>query len=311
MKLNLSRVKKIAIFSHIRPDGDTIGGMLALCLSLRLAGYQVDMFCDNGVPPCYTALEGFNGINTAPYSEYDMLIAIDCADVARLGKWSRKFSAHSNTVNIDHHFTNERYAKINIVESASSCCEIIYQILKDQNLPVNKAIAESIYVGIITDTGNFAQSNTTKNSFIVSAELTDYQIDLEFLADVFNNVKTYPRMLLVADAIKNMRFFEGGKICLIPVRADDLKRHSLTIQDTEGLIKYAIHCEGVQIGICLTESTKDNYKVSLRSKRPIDASAVARRFGGGGHKQAAGCILSGALEEVIEKLAYTASLELI
>jgi len=304
------KADKIAIFAHIRPDGDTLGGVLALGLSLKLAGRDVDMFCDSEIPEFYMILDGIKLINSEPYSEYDMLIAVDCADPPRLGVYARRFLAHPNTLNIDHHYTNTKYAKTNAVVPSASCCEIIYSGLKDNGLPINKNIAECIYCGIVTDTGNFAQSNTTKNSFAVTAELLDYGIDVEFLSDAFLNQKPYARHLLVAKSIQNMRFFCNGKICIVTIRLADLNEFGLNIQDTEGIIRYAIGCTGVLAGICLTESTPNTYKVSLRSKRSVDISAAAERFGGGGHKQAAGCVVSGALEEVIEKLVRAAELEL-
>ncbi|MDR3318783.1 MAG: DHH family phosphoesterase [Clostridiales bacterium] len=309
--LNINaKVQRIAVFSHIRPDGDTLGSMLGLANSLISAGKTVEMFCDGEIPDTFCILAGCELINATEFTAYDMLISVDCADIFRLGRYRDVFLAHKKTLNIDHHITNTRFAVENCIRAAASTCEIVYALIKDAGLPVDKRIAECLYSGILTDTGNFAQNNTTKESHIAAAELIGYGLDIEFLSDTMLSLTSKEKLKLIAYGISSMRFYSAERICLILIRQADLDRYGLKNTETDGIIRYAINCKGVLVGICLTESAPDVFKVSLRSKRTVNIANAAAAFGGGGHKQAAGCVLSGPAEEVIERIVRASELEI-
>lgn len=310
MLLDVSKSRNIALFSHVRPDGDTLGSMLALRQALISMGKTVCTFCDSPTPQYLSFLTGAETINAVVSGAFDTCISLDCADEMRLGKFKPLFFSAALTANVDHHRTNTLYAKVNIVRESASTCEIIYGILKEMQVVFTQEIAECLYTGISTDTGNFGQSNTTPESHLTAAHLMECGVDVEQLSNrLFKEVRL-EKLRLIGDCISGMRLFGDGLISVMSVQKSDLDRRGLTLADTEGIINYALNIKGVAIGVCLTQDEGNKYKVSLRSKNKVDVSAVAGYFGGGGHLQASGCVVTGMLEEVIEKLVRQCRLTL-
>ncbi|MCL2752205.1 MAG: bifunctional oligoribonuclease/PAP phosphatase NrnA [Firmicutes bacterium] len=311
MEINgLKKNIDVAVISHIRPDGDTIGAACALSGSLDRWGCRTYLFCDSTLTDSLKVIPGSGKFNTSVKSSFDLVISVDCAEQARLGVYEKLFSAHKNTVNIDHHKTNPGYGRQNIIESASSTCEIIYGVLKKDALPIDKDIAAALYAGVVTDTGGFMQSNTTPECFSVAAELAAYGIDVEFYAQKLIREYSRNKLALIARCISGIEFFEGGKIAFIGIRHDDLKECGVEVNDTEGIINYAFNIRETEIAVCMTQSARNAFKASFRSKHGIDVARAAAVFGGGGHKQAAGCMLNGFFEDVKEKLVAAAAEQL-
>lgn len=301
--INLEGIKKIALFTHIRPDGDALGSMNGLALALRKMGLQVDCYCDSDIPPLLSFLPNIHNIqNGAIDKDYDMLISVDCADELRLGKYKDFFLKHPVTVNIDHHMTNTNYAKVNIIKSTSSSCELVYEVIKSLGISFDDNIALNLYVGTVTDTGHFTQANTTSGAHFAAGELIKYNIDIEYLSQKLFKEISKEKLMLIKDCISDMRFYSGDRISLIGINQEMLSKYNLDINETEGIINYAINIRGVLIGVCLTESAKNSYKVSLRSKNGVNVADVAAAFGGGGHLQAAGFMINGCYEDVIERI---------
>ena len=301
--INLNGIKKAALFTHIRPDGDALGSMCGLGLALKKKGIEVDCYCDSEVPALLSFLPNVkNVLNGVLNNNYDMFISIDCADEFRLGKYKDAFLKHQNSINLDHHMTNTNYAKQNIIKNLSSSCELIFEAVKSLNIEFDNEIALNLYVGMVTDTGHFTQANTTSGAHIACAELIKYNIDIEYISQRLFKEISKDKLMLIQDCISNMRFFSSDKISLIGIKKEMLKQYNLDINETEGIINYAININGVMIGICLTESAKNAYKVSLRSKKGVNVAEVASIFGGGGHLQAAGFMINGCFEDVIERI---------
>lgn len=309
--IELRGVKKTAIFTHIRPDGDAYGSMLGLRTGLTALGIAVDCYCDSPTPFALSRIPYADTVISTPIKDdYDLVISVDCADELRLGMYKDKFLNHPNSINIDHHITNSRYAKHNIIKPLSSTCEIILQVVRSIKVELTQVIAECLYTGLITDTGLFSQANTTAESHIAAAELIRAGVNVEDVSLKMFKETTASKLYLIRDAISSMRFFGEGAIALIPLSQKNLAEYGLSLSDTEGIISYAINIRDVKIGVCLTESARNAYKVSLRSKQGVNVSNVAAGFGGGGHIQAAGCMVNGPLESVIEKLVRQCVIEL-
>ncbi len=301
--INLNGIKRAALFTHIRPDGDALGSMNGLGLALKKKGIEVDCYCDSEVPALLSFLPNANNVLSGTLNgNYDVFISIDCADEYRLGKYKDAFLKHPNSINIDHHVTNTNYAKTNLIKNLSSSCELIFEVLKALQLEIDDEIALALYVGMVTDTGHFTQANTTSGSHIAAAELIKYNIDIEYISQKLFKEISKDKLMLIKDCITSMRFFSKDRISFIGIKSDMLKQYNLEINETEGIINYAINISGVLIGICLTESAKNAYKVSLRSKKGVNVAEVASIFGGGGHVQAAGFMVNGCFEDVIERI---------
>lgn len=302
MKLSevISNSAQILIIGHLRPDGDCFGAGLSLLHIADKFNKDADFVCDSEFSQQYAFMHGFERAGNLRFSNYDTVICVDCGDEKRLGKYIKQFSQAKVTVNIDHHITNTNFAKENIViPTASSTCEILGNIYLAEGL-MDKITAELIYTGLSADTGHFAHANTTKEVFELAVKLFEYEID------AFNVVKhlyrslSYNKLMLTMRAIESMRFFLDQKICIIFIKKSDLEELNCKLEDTEGVINYGINLEKVEIAACICESAENSYKVSFRSKN-IDITNVAVKFGGGGHKYAAGCMLFGNFEDVLEK----------
>lgn len=306
----LKKHSKILIFSHNRPDGDTLGSAFALKLALESMGKIADVVCPQGVPEKYKVLK-FIGKVLSPGDAvglYDCHISVDCASEMMLGDSYGLYVRNQNTINVDHHVSNERYAKMNYVEDRASCCEIIYNLISELGVCISVDIAESILLGIITDTGNFMHSNVTENTFSVASKLVAYGADSHKIAYAMFKSQKLERAKLYAHVINNMRLFEDGKIAIISVFKSDFEKFYATQDMTEGFIDFPLSVDGVEVAVSIMESRENCYKISLRSKGKINVSEIASSFGGGGHVLASGCVICGFYEDVKEKIIRAISI---
>ena len=301
LKETIVKADNILIIGHQRPDGDCIGAGLALrhaCINL---GKQCDFTFDSSVPQHFSFVPDFDALARVSQDEYDLVMCVDCADNFRMGKFSTLFNKAKHTVNIDHHITNNRFAELNfIVPDASSTCEILFDLLEEAD-NIDDMVAYYLYIGLSTDTGHFMHSNTTPHVFEVASKLAQYNISpYEIARDIYKNA-TVGKVKLISRAINSMRFFADGKICLITVTPEDLTACDCVLADTEGIIDYGMMIGTVDVAVCITQHSGFSYKVSFRSKN-VDVAAAAGVFGGGGHKLAAGCTVSGRYEDVVAKV---------
>lgn len=291
---------KILIVGHVKPDGDCLGSGLALYNVCEKYSKSIDILFDSPFPPHYNFLPKAEVVNVQKYKDYDLLITVDCADETRLGKYVGYLKL-PKSINIDHHMTNNNFAKVNFVErKACSTCEIVYDLLRPLN-EITDAIANLLFIGISTDTGHFMHSNTSSKVMRVAAELLEYKVDGNKLANNIYKNNTINKTKLIARAIDSMRMFHDNEVCIIVVTLDMLKQCGCDFSDTEGLIDYAMSIDTVKVASCIAEQNRPIFKVSFRSKGQ-DVAASAGIFGGGGHKLAAGCVVSGFLEDVVSKV---------
>lgn len=289
---------------HIRPDGDTLGSALALKCALNV---NADVYCDATVSSYYDIVPGIKTVGDKKFdpAAYDLLIAVDCGDVHRLGKFEPLFLKHPNTVSIDHHKTNDSFARLNYVRpEKSSTGELIFNLIRDAGLSLNDESAVCLYIAVCTDTGNFTHSNTTPESYIIAAELLKYRVDVTYLNRKLYQEMPFTRLKLLAKTLDTLKLYADGRIAVMDLSLKTLAECGCKGCDTEGFVEYAINTEGVAAGILLTEIARNSYKASLRSKQGVDVSRAAEYFNGGGHKQASGCILSGKLPDVVDKLIF-------
>jgi phosphoesterase RecJ-like protein len=306
IKNKIDQAKDIAIICHIRPDGDTVGAGLALSNYIKSLGKKCVVYCDDVMPAKYAFLKGFEAISAGEASEkHDLVICVDCSDLKRTGNYENFVSKHKNTINIDHHISNENFALINYVEDISSTCEIIYKILKAFKAPPDRDTYICIYCGLSSDTGNFSHSNTTYKSFETAASLAKVIGNIDFINQKIYKEIPLCRLRLLAETLKSLQLFADGKIAVLTVYMSDLEKTNCEAYETEGFVDYAINIDGVDIGAILLESKNRTFKISLRSKK-ADVCKIAAEFGGGGHIHASGCMLFGERDEVVNKLVKTA-----
>ncbi len=302
----LKNAKSAVIYTHMRPDGDTLGCGMALHRALCCLGVRCEAVCESFVPPKLGFLGGMREIRQRPTLSPDVVIAVDTSDLPRLGALEEDFRMRAKravSVNIDHHISNTRYAKYNFVRDRASNAENVLALIEELGVPVEGEIAAFLLLGMVTDSGVFSHSDVNGDTLRAAAKAVDGGGDLA--ATVYESVKrqTKARAMLYAETVGKLRYLLDDRLAVAIVSFEQLARLGLDSDATEGIVDFALTVDCVEVSASLFEMKRGQYKVSLRSKR-TDVNAVARTFGGGGHVHASGCMLFGELEEVVDKLRY-------
>lgn len=292
----LAAAQNVLIASHVRPDGDAVGSLLALGLALKNAAKNVTMVLADGVPSSFRHLEGSAEVKTAPQDSFDTLIAVDCADFKRLGKPFE--SLGQPDVNIDHHVTNERFGKLNLIEAKEvATAAVLTRHLSSWGLEITPSIAAALLTGIVTDTLGFRTSNMTPETLRLAADLMEKGADLPEL---------YMRGL-VRRSLAATRYWGAGLsrleqadgIVWGALTLEDRKRAGYSGNDDADLINILSSIDDSAVAMIFVEQPDHHVKVSWRALDPgVDVSPVARHFGGGGHAAAAGADIAGSLKDV-------------
>ncbi len=303
--------ERVALITHIRPDCDTLGSASGLRAALLRLGKDVVVCCEDAVPVKYRFLPGAELVTAEPQPPFDLVISVDCSDTTRMGSLAALFQNSKNTVNLDHHRSNLREAKLNVVmEDYASCSELIAELIAALGVPLEREIALPLYMGLCSDTGCFSHSNVNEHCFAAAAKLIPHAGDVTPYTYRLFKDNPKARFQLLGKTLKSARFFSDDRICLLSVRAADLEECGAESSMTEGFVDQAVNCTPVLVGASLLESKPNNYKISLRGKGDVDVCAIAGQFGGGGHTKAAGCMICGFYEDVVDKLVRAIELNL-
>ncbi len=303
-KLNTS--EKIAVFCHVRPDGDALGSGMALCRALQNAGKTAVMCCDDAVPAKFAFLPALSEVRQQlPSSDFDTYVCVDCADGTRAGTFSAKFKKFAGTtINFDHHVSNDGYAKMNYVVVCPATCQIMTEFFTVAGYEITKEIADLLMLGLVTDSGTFTHCDVEPETFRTAALLCEKGANVNEISYQTNGRQTAARAILYGKVMSAMRFLLDGKLAVITVTREQMREAGVDISQTEGFVDFPLTVDGVEVAISLLEVKRGQYKASLRSKGNVNVNAVAATFGGGGHVLASGCMLFGEYEEVVEKLTF-------
>ncbi|WP_274361416.1 DHH family phosphoesterase [Paenibacillus thermotolerans] len=303
------------VVSHLSPDGDAIGSTSAVGFLLKQLGKSCTLINEGRTPDKYMMLLGdqtiINYSLEAPSRRFGRVIAVDCADFARIGGVHNLFEADVRLLNIDHHPTNDLYGSANLVRpDAAATVEIIYELGEVLGVSWTKPLASSIYGGLLTDTGGFRYSNTTPNVLRIAERMLQAGAEGAVLAERLLETMTYPQMLLLRDALSTLEFSKDRQIAWLTVSLDTLRKVGAADEDSEGLVNIPRNVEGVQVGMLFKEKGDNVFKVSLRSAGKVDVAQIAKQLGGGGHVRAAGCTVEGRLNEVVDRLVEAVNAKL-
>ncbi|MBR2969343.1 MAG: bifunctional oligoribonuclease/PAP phosphatase NrnA [Clostridia bacterium] len=299
-------VSSALIFSHNRPDGDTIGSAMALKKGLLSLGIEADTICPSKLPEKYSSFSGAAGfLSEAPNKVYDAHIAVDCSTEQMFAHLSALFFSNKNSFNIDHHVSNTRYAKHNFVVPTASCCENVLELLKALGVEITPEIAESLLLGVVTDTGCFGHKNVTAETLVAGSELVRAGADLNSINYRMFKAQPIERARLFARAISGLKTYHDGKLAMIFIRQEDFKATGATQDMTEGFIDYPLSISTAEVAVSVMETGDKHFKISYRSKGKVNVNEIAATFGGGGHVLASGSMLSGYFEDVVDKLVFT------
>lgn len=303
----ISEADSIAIAGHVRPDGDCVGSCLSMYNYLTLncnkdGKKRIDVYLEK-IPDEFNFLKNVNDIKVECNEEiaYDLMISLDCGSVDRLGVCGNLFSLAKETVNIDHHISNTKFANYNHVIEASSTCEVLFDIFDDTK--INKEIAESLYLGIVHDTGVFKHSNTTEKTMKIAGKLITIGAEPSKIIDETFYQKTYVQNQILGRCLMESFLILHGKIIIASISKKTQEFYNVTPADTNGVIDQLRVTKGVEVAIFIREEGLHEYKVSMRSNGIVDVSKIAVFFGGGGHVKASGCSMTGSLHDVINNLA--------
>lgn len=296
--------KTIGIAGHVRPDGDCLGSCTALCGYIKdnYPDKNVEVFLEN-VPDKFTDLNGAQDIITDfPKREaFDLFICLDCGDIDRISDSAKYFNEAKNTICIDHHISNTKFAKINhVLADASSTCEILADLMENDKISLE--VAKSLYTGIVHDTGVFKYSCTSRNTMNVAGRLIEKGIDTSAIIDDSFYRKTYTQNQILGRCLLESMLVLDGKVIVSAISQKMMNFYGAITDDIDGIIDQLRVTKGVEVAILIHEVAEQEYKVSMRSNGKVNVSEICVFFGGGGHVRAAGCTMSGSIHDVINNL---------
>ena len=297
--------KTIAIVCHVSPDGDTVGGALAMRLGLLELDKQVALFCQDKIPDVLRFLSGAEDFRVPEEAEeqYDLLLCLDVSDEKRMGRCSELMAKAVRTAQVDHHGTNTCYCEVNCVDgSAPANCLMIYELLQKLGCTITVDMALCLAVGLSTDTGHLTFNNTTPEAYCVMGELAKAGAPI---AEAYRRLyrERPPRQVaLLAKALESLTFHADGRITSIQLTQKDFADCGALPEDAENIVNYGLDVLGVCMCVFAREQENGTVKLSLRAVAPCKVSGVAQSFGGGGHAQAAGASVQLPLDEAVAQV---------
>ena len=309
MAQRLRSSDNILILCHKNPDGDTIGSGSALYYALKELDKNAAVLCSDAIPSRYafTNARQFRG-----EFEPETVVAVDVASVQLFGENNDlpRYSRHVDLC-IDHHAGNSGFADFTLVDStAAAAAELLYQVIVAMDVPVTPHIADCLYTGVATDTGCFRFSSTTANTHLTAAKLIEAGCHVEELNTLLFDTKPRARMEAERIARNHLEYHLEGRCALIYLTRDEIRQSGVDPADLEELTSLPVSIEGVKVGITLRQQPGGSYRISVRTAKGVDACAIARRLGGGGHNRAAGCELLGNLENAKNAILAEVAAEL-
>lgn len=297
----LAAQDKIMIITHVSPDGDTLGSGFALYHALSAMNKRVCVVNSDRITPKYCFLSGAKSV-LRPQFEPQFIVAVDVGSVNLIGKELEEYVDRIDMC-IDHHPSNSRYAKYNLIDAhAAATGEIMLDVITAMHAPMSREIADALYTAISTDTACFRHSSTTATTLRKAARTIELGADIEKLNNYLFVVKTKQLFELERLAMDNIRFYRNSTIAVMPITLEMMKKSGATEDDTDGIATLPRQIQGVEVGITMREVKENEYRISARSDGRINVSAICQRLGGGGHVRASGARLSGSKDEIIERI---------
>lgn len=318
----LGRCKRVLVTTHVRPDGDALGTCAALILGMGKAGIAAEAMLLSKLPSKYAfvfeeagvrhfVLEG--GTTAAALKDYDALL------VADTGTWSQLPGVKELTAGwdkprlvLDHHLTQENWADVKlVVKEAAAAGEVVAELLKAWDIPLDRQIATALYVAITSDTGWFQFSNTRPHTLRLAAALMEAGVDTDRLYQRLYQSERPQRLALQTRALDSLRLECDGRLAVMQLSQEDFAQCGAAVPDTEAAVNLPLQIASVQVSILFTHPPEGGaIRASLRSKGQIDLAHFAQQFGGGGHARAAGLKVDGALDEVVERVVAGLRMEM-
>jgi bifunctional oligoribonuclease and PAP phosphatase NrnA len=297
---HIRRSQRFLLSSHQRPDGDAIGSAVGMALALREMGKSAHVVMDATPPHYLQPFPAVDGIQVAASVDEtaDASIIMECSSLDRTGV---RGLDGSPVLNIDHHIGNTQYGQINWVdESAAACSELVFTLIESLGVPLTRDVATHIYLGLLTDTGSFHFSHITPRSFEIARRCVEAGADPQWIARTHYDSSTLARVKIFGAVLNAMRLDNTGRVALLTATRATVTGAGGSYDDTDGIINFPLTVKDIQAVAFFKDAGPGDWRVSMRSKGDVDVGAIARSYGGGGHKNAAGCSAKGELEALQE-----------
>ena len=298
----INEAKSVAVFPHVNEDPDALGSCFAFAKMLRKMGKKATIYVSGKIE----ARLAFIGTDYVMYHEgiehdHDLCACLDCGDIDRITERKALFEEIGNSVNIDHHLTNTRFADANYVDgTASATSEILFELFGRMSVEIDDDIAKDLYTAICSDTGCFKYSNVTPKTMRTAADLLEYNFDHAELARLLFDCESIAATKLKAEVTEGIKSYADGKISLVSMDEKIGEKYGICKEDIPNLVEVPRRIEGTEIAVCI-KHVKDGFRINLRSNGKADVAKVAMEFGGGGHVKAAGATLHMKTLEEAEK----------
>lgn len=302
IKKLIAEGRNFLVTTHIDPDGDAIGSAFAFAFALQSLGNKATVYLNDRVPYRYGFLPGPPVVHVIPQEVYDAVFVLDCGNLFRVGKGHESIAPAKHLVNIDHHDTNDHFGTINLVDNkASSTGEIIYRLLKYLKVGITRDMAVNIYTAVFTDTGSLRYDNTSLNAYRVCEEMVKAGASPSGIATMVYESHPKERYLLLGEVLRTLATY-NGTVAMAHVTGDMFERTGTNSEFVDGFVEFIKEIRGIEVAVLMRELDKNLYKISMRGKGTVDVAAICNMFGGGGHRNAAGCRIQGTIEEARHEL---------
>lgn len=296
--------RRIRIGTHVNPDGDTLGSGLALALALRRLRKKVEILCQDPVPVNLTFLPGSELVRPdTTIRTPDLGVLVDLEGLSRVGKLQPLFEGLERVVTIDHHIPEKMVGDVRVIEpDAASTSELVYRVLRQMGVEIDGRIATCLLTGLVTDTGGFRFAATRPKHLELAAKLMRDGADISRIYEEAYENRSFGAQRLLGRALAALKHSKDGRVVWTSIRCTDFKETGSADEDTDGIVNHVRMVTGADVGLLFRETRRGRVRVSLRSRADVNVAEIAKRMGGGGHKNAAGCSFESPLEPAIKKV---------
>lgn len=302
----INSYRTFLLTSHVRPDGDSLGSELALYGILKNMGKEVLIYNQDKIPDNYRFLPGsVNIVHVLPdLNKCDVVFVLDCSDLWRIGDQAPLIGKMERIINIDHHLSNGNFCDLTYIDrEASSTGELLYRLMVQMAVVPTKDVANNLYAAIVTDTGGFRYRNTSRETLLVAGDLVGKGADPQWLSENIYEDNPLEKIRLMTKTLETLSFELNGRVATMVVYLNAFASTGALSEHIEGFVDIPRTIRGVDVSVLYLELSENYYKLSLRSKGKINVEKVARRFGGGGHTNAAACEVRGELGTIKRQVA--------
>ena len=301
----INEEQSFLITSHVKLDGDALGSELALFLVLKDLGKKVVIYNQDETPTHYSFLPAAQKIvhQLGDIKQYGAVFVLDCSELERVGDKAKEIGKIKILINIDHHISNNGLSPLKIWDGqASSTGELLFRLFRQMRCKMTKDICTNLYAAILTDTGGFRYSNTSKDTLWAAGNLVENGADPQWISENIYESDSPAKLKLLAKALETLSLDFKNKISSLVVTQNALMEAGASYEHTEGFVEIPRSVKGISIAILYTQLANDYFKLSLRSKGKVNVEKIAKKFGGGGHANAAACRIKGDIETIKLKI---------